>query len=226
MSGEVQFISPVAGATCYFLLRNSTSQIWNSSGAGAFEAYATANYSSYTIAATQQGTASSFYAGTFPTAITTPGVYSIVAKKQDGGSAVETDTSIANGDIQWNGTATLPLSNLATSGQVSQVGPVKMTRGAMVQNFPFYLVSSVDHITPLTSGVVSGQIARDNGSFGALQSGAFTEIGLGAYRVDLTSGDLLCNTATLRFSATGVSGGASDPRVFTLVLQRSSGVNA
>ena len=94
----------------------------------------------------------------------------------------------------------------------------------MIQNFPIYLVSATDHVTPFVSGVISGQISRDGGAFGALQSGAFTEIGLGTYKLQaLTSGDILCNTAALVFTGTGISGGTSDPRVFTLLLQRTSG---
>jgi hypothetical protein len=222
MAGEIQ-ISFTASQTCYFLVRNAVAQIWSSSGAGAFGTYNTPEYADYVNQMTEQGTASAYYQGNFPSTID-PGVYSITAKRQPGGSPLETDPTIATGDFQWNGTVSLPLSNLATSGQLSQVGPVKLTRGVMLENFLFTLVSSADHITPLTSGVVSGQILRDNGSFTALQSGAFTEKGMGVYRLQaLTSGDLLCNTAALVFSAVGVSGGASDNRVFSLVLQRSSG---
>jgi hypothetical protein len=160
--------------------------------------------------------------GNFPSAII-PGVYSIVGKKQVGGSPAETDPPVANGDFQWNGSVALPLSFLATSGQLAGVGPVKLTRGVMLENFKFTLVSAADHITPFLSGIVSGQISRDTSAFTNLQSGTVTEVGNGFYRVTLTSGDLLCNTAGLLFTAVGVSGGAADNRGFSLVLQRSSG---
>jgi hypothetical protein len=220
MAGEIQ-VSFQAGKTCYFLVRNRVGQVWNTN-TSAFESYQTANYGDYDIAMTEQGSASGFYVGTFPSAIT-PGVYSIVAKQQIGGSAAETDPTIGSGDEQWNGSVTIPLSDLATSGQVGMAFPIRIFRGQMVQNFPFKLVSAADHITPFTSGVISGQISRDGGSFGALQSGAFTEIGLGFYKVNLTSGDLLANTVALSFSANGISGGTSDPRDFSMVLQRTSG---
>ena len=71
--------------------------------------------------------------------------------------------------------------------------------------------------------MVSGQIARDGGAFGALQSGTVTERGLGFFDCTLTSGDLLANTVKLVFTAVGVSGGAADPVPFGAVLQRSSG---
>lgn len=223
MAGELQW-SFQAGATTYCLIRNRVGQIWSTSGGtGAFEAYATANYTSYNIAGVQQGAASAFYTATMPAAIP-PGVYSIVAKNQIASSGAETDPTIAVGDEQWNGTVTLPLSDLATSGQIGTFGPVKIAKATMVQNFPIYLVSSADHVTPFTSGVVSGQISRDGGAFGPLQSGAFTEAGLGFYNLQaLTSGDLNANTAKLIFTAAGISGGTSDPRPLGIILQKVSG---
>ncbi len=116
------------------------------------------------------------------------------------------------------------LNDLATSGQLSLVSPVKIFRGEQILKFPFKLVSSIDHATSFTSGVCSGQISRDGGTFGALQSGAFSEVGLGWYYVQaLTSGDLLANTASLVFTANGISGGTSDQRDFGFILQKSSG---
>ncbi len=220
MANEIQF-SFVTSKTCYLLIRNGVGQIWNVS---AFEAYNSSNYSTYGISCTEQGGASSYYVATFPAAIP-PGVYEIVGKLQAGGSPAESDSTIATGQFQWNGIANLPLSDLATSGQISQFLPTTIYRGQMVPNFMFKLVSSLDHITPFTSGVVSGQIQRDaTGTFGALQSGAFTEVGLGFYRLlALTSGDLLANSVALSFSARGISGGTSDPRDFSLLLQRTSG---
>lgn len=221
MAGEIQ-CSFQSGKTVYFLVRNRVGQVWNTSSL-AFESYLTASYANYTISMTEQGSASGFYTGSFPTSIT-PGVYSIVAKQQIGGSAAETDPTISTGDEQWNGTVTLPLSDLVTSGQLGQIAPIRIFRGQMVQNFPFKMVSAADHFSAFTSGVVSGQISRDGGAFGALQSGAFTEIGLGWYKLQaLTSGDLLANTVALSFSAVGISGGAADQRDLAIVLQRVSG---
>lgn len=223
MAGEIQ-ASYQTGRTVYALIRNRVGQIWNTSGGtGAFEAYTSVVYTSYAITMTEQGAASAFYTGTFPTAIP-GGIYGIVAKNQVAGSPAETDIPVANGDLQWNGTVTLPLVDLATSGQVGQINPIRLARGTQILNFPFYLVSAVDHVTPLTSGIVSGQIARDGGSFGPFQSGAFTEKGQGFYTLQaLTSGDILANTACMLFTANGVSGGAADPRPLTFILQRSSG---
>ncbi len=221
MANEIQFNFKADGST-YFVVRNRIGQIWNTASS-AFENYVTATYTDYDIAATEQGTSSGYYAGTFPSAIV-PGIYSITAKEQLGGSPAETDPTIAAGDFQWSGTTTLPLSDLATSGQVGQFAPIRLARGEMVLQFPFKLVSAADHVTPFTSGICSGQISRDGGNFGALQSGAFSEKGLGFYTVQaLTSGDLNCNTVALTFTANGISGGTSDSRDYVMVLQRTSG---
>lgn len=221
MAGEMQ-LSFQSGKTVYCLVRNRIGQIWNTVNA-AFEAYLTASYANFVVSATEQGTASAFYTATFPSAIPA-GVYGIVAKQQLAGSAAETDPTIADGEINWNGSVSLPLSDLATSGQVGQVAPIRIARAQQILNFPFKLVSSADHLTAFTSGVVSGQISRDGGAFGALQSGNFAEIGLGFYRLSaLTSGDLLANSVALVFTAAGISGGTADQRDFSLILQRISG---
>lgn len=218
MAGELQ-VQTQSSLNVYFTIRNSVGQIWNGS---AMEAYSTGNYANYPVTATEQGSASGFYTATFPAAIT-PGVYSIVAYSRLGGSPAESDTVVATGDFQWNGTATAPLSDTSTSGQVGLIAPLRIARGTMVSAFPIPLVSSADGVTPFTSGVVSGQISRDGGSFGPLQSGAFSEIGLGWYHTVLTSGDLLANTVALNFTAVGISGGSSNPYKVALVLQRTSG---
>lgn len=223
MANEIQF-SASHGMTAYFLVFGRTGLVWSTSGGtGGFENFATAHYSDYAISATELGTASHQYAGTFPP-VTPPGTYGINARQQIAGSPAETDPTIAAGNYEWNGSFTAPLSDTVTSGQFGQLQPVKLARSYAIPSFPIYLKSAADHITPFTSGVVSGQIARDNGSFGALQSGAFTEIGLGFYSLQsLTSGDLNAGTVKLLFTANGISGGQSDPLPMSLVLQRISG---
>lgn len=223
MANEIGVQAAQTGLTAYSLVRNRTNQPWNTSGAGAFENYSAANYGSYAgISLTEQGN-SAYYAGNFPSAIPA-GTYNVVAKNQVGGSPAEADPTLGEGNIEWNGTAVAPLSDAATSGQVGQIGPVRVARGVMVQNFKIYFKSSADHVTPLTSGVVSGQICRDAGTFGPLQSGAFTEEGNGFYRLQaLTSGDLLCDTCSILFNAVGISGGTADPLPMTIVTQKVSG---
>lgn len=221
MANEIQTISNT-GKVLYFQVFNRIGQVWDTSDL-AFEAYATAQIANYKVTMTEQGSASGIYEGSFPSTIVA-GVYNIVIYSQPGGSPAETDPKVAVGEFQWNGSFAAPLSDTATSGQVGQGFPERIARGTMILNYPIYLKSSADHVTPFVSGVVSGQIARDGGSFGALQSGAFTEIGLGWYNLQaLTSGDLLANTIKLNFSANGVSGGSSDALPISIITQRTSG---
>lgn len=219
MANEIQAVFQ-SSQTVYCLILTRNALVWNGT---TFVTYASADYDDYVVQLTELGTASGIYAGSIPSGLTTPGIYSIVAKQQLGGSAAQTDPLVSVGDLQWNGSNTLPLADLASSGQISRGFPIRIARGEMTTNFPVYMVSSADHVTPFTSGVVSGQISRDGGIFGPLQSGNFTEMGLGFYKVNLTSGDLLANTVALQFSAVGISGGSADPRSMSLVMQKTSG---
>jgi hypothetical protein len=219
VAGEIQF-SFQSGKACYFIVRNRAGQVW-STVAVSFVTYASADYANYTISAIEQGT-SGYYAGNMPAVVA--GVYMVTGKQQMGGSALETDPTVAVGDVQFNGTAILPLSDLATSGQVANFSPLRVARGTMLKPFPIYLRSSADHVTAFTSGIVSGQISRDGGSFGPLQSGAFVETGLGFYSLQaLTSGDTNAGSFALLFTAAGISGGLSDPLPLSFLTQRTSG---
>lgn len=222
MAGEIQ-VPYSSGRTVYSIIRNRNAQVWNTSNS-AFEVYNSANWADYVVSLVEQ-LSSAVYVGNFPSSITS-GTYGIVAYQQLGGSPAAGDPFIGGGNLEWNGSNVLPISDLATSGQLGQIAPIRIARGTMVQNFPFYLVSSADHLTPFTSGGYpgsSGQVSRDGGAFGALQSGNITEIGLGWYKLNFTSGDLNANTIALYITATGVSGGVADPRAITFVTQRTSG---
>lgn len=222
MAAELQ-VNAGSGLTIYALVRSATGTIWNGVS---LESYVTANFANYKIASTEQGSASGYYVATFPSGLTA-GTFNITWKQQNGGSPAESDTTIAVQTFSWNGSGETNLAGAATSGQVGTYLPLRMFRGGMVQNFPFKLVSSADHVTPFTSGVVSGMISRDGGAFTVLQSGTaiagYQECGRGWYVVSLTSGDLNANTAALSFTAVGVSGGSADQRDFGMVLQRTSG---
>ncbi len=221
MASEIQAVA-AAGVSVYALIRNSIGQIWNMQ-TSAWESYLTSSYANYKVTMTQQGTASGYYTGNFPTQIVS-GVYSVQAKQQITGSALESDPIVGVGDLQWAGTVVAPLSSTATSTELGQYFPQPIAYGVMVQNFPFKLVSSADHVTPFTSGICSGQISRNGGGFGALQSGLFTEIGQGWYKcLALTSGDIQANTVALMFSANGISGGTADTRDYTFILNPVSG---
>lgn len=224
MAGEIQ-CSYKAAVTLYGVVRSPQSggMVWDNVS-GYFTTYNTTLYSNYSVSLTQQGTASAYYVGNFPTGIA-PGTYNVVAKQQLGGSPAEADPTVAQGQLEWNGTRPLPLSDLVTSGQYAQSFPIPIAYGTMVRDFGIYFKSSVDHVTPFTSGVVSGQIVRGSGTWGPLQSGAFVEVGNGFYNLQaLTSGDLAATKVKLLFTANGISGLSADPVAMTIVTQRVSGV--
>lgn len=219
MAAEIQ-VKAAAGQTLYCQIRNNVGQIWNGV---TFVAYASGDINSYAVSMTEQGAASGYYTATFPASVAA-GVYNIVALRQVGGAPAESDPGVATGVFQWNGSAQFPLSDLATSGQVAQFSPIKVARGTMVNPFPIFLRSSVDHVTPFTSGVVSGQIMRGSGAWGPLQSGAFIEKGQGFFDLQaLTSGDTNAGSFSLYFTAVGISGGSSDPLPMSFITQRTSG---
>ena len=168
MANEIQ-IQHASGKTLYAVLRNDQGQAYNTSSES-FEAYATANYADYVVALTEQGTASGYYSATIPSTLTSLAQLSVDVRSQVGGSPAETDGFVGGGNIEWDGSAVRKLSDTSTSGQVGRALPMRIARGTMIENFLFKLVSSTDNVSALTSGVVSGQISRDGGSFGAIRS--------------------------------------------------------
>jgi hypothetical protein len=222
MAGELQ-VSYQTGRVVYFIVRDKNGQVWDNTGS-AFEAYATARYARYVLQAVEQGTASAFYAATFPAAIAA-GAYSVVAKATDGSieNGEEADPTIATGDFQWDGSAPLATAGLVSSGGFGVFANGQLQRQRMVHKYPVAFCNSGGD--PFTSGVCSGQISRDGGAFGPLQSGAFTEVGNGFYELQaLTSGDLNAAKVCLYFSCAGISGGNAKPVQERHVFQRLSGI--
>jgi hypothetical protein len=216
MPGELQF-SFTTGSQTYCLIRNGNGLVWNTS-ALVPETYLTANYQQYVVAVAEQGT-SFYFVGGFPP-YAPSGFYSVVAKQRLGATPAESDPTIAAGNLQWNGSSVIAFAGILSSGSFSPMIPFKLNRRQMVKNFPLKFVSSTDHVTPFYSGVISGQITRDGGGFRALQSGGFTELGMGRYSLQaLTSGDLDAKTVGVKFTAVGVSGGLADDLDFGFVLQ-------
>lgn len=97
MAAELQ-ADYFTGQTVYFLLRNAVGKIWNGAS---FVTYNSANYATYTIAGTEEGT-SGYFTGAMPAVAA--GIYSAVAKAQSGVSAAESDATVAVGNIEWDGT--------------------------------------------------------------------------------------------------------------------------
>ncbi len=94
MANEFQLSAPAySGETLYALRRNLAAQIWDGA---AFANYVTANYATYPITMTEQGTGSGYFVGTDP-APTVPGT--VVVKVQAGEAPAETDADAGDGDV-------------------------------------------------------------------------------------------------------------------------------
>lgn len=224
MAREIQIAHGYTGRTLYATIANVTSGFfWNQSGgtSGAFESFTSGNWSQYGVSLTELGVTGRYH-GNFPNTIGA-GVYGLDARSQNGASPAQTDGPVGTETFYWNGSIVMPLSDLATSGQVGQITPIRMAKGVAFSGFPFKMVSAADHVTPFTSGVISGQISRNGGTFGALQSGTVSETGMGWYRCNLTSGDMAGDAIALLFTGVGISGGSADQRDFAIITQRVSG---
>lgn len=184
MSGELQ-ADNTTGTTTYFLLRNSTGQIWNGS---AWEAYSTANYSTYKITGTEQGSASGFFVGNMPAVVA--GVYSVEAKQQSGGSPAESDRTVGVGNVEWSGSFVGVPSNIKTNQALA--------------NFTFLMTDSTNHL-PADGLTVTVTRKIDSGSFGAGTLSAVTAVGggTGLYSVDFAAADLNGKVILLKASASG-----------------------
>jgi hypothetical protein len=95
-----------SGQTVYAIVLNSSGQAWNTS-AGAFETATAAHWGQYAIAMAEQtaGNLTGIYGGSFPTAITTEGVYNVLFRQQSGSSPAASDFSsgMLGGQIFWTG---------------------------------------------------------------------------------------------------------------------------
>lgn len=109
MSSELQQ-DYLSGKVVYYLLRNSSAQIWNGV---TFENYTTANFANYPITSTEQGAASGYYVGNMPSI--SAGVYSVIAKQQVGGSPAESDITIGTGTIIWDGSSIQTISSIVAA---------------------------------------------------------------------------------------------------------------
>lgn len=108
MANELICVYPT-GNTLYTHVFDATGQIWNGS---AFEAPASGNWANYDIAMSEAAAATQIYRGTMPGA--GAGAYSFVVRKQAGGSPAVADIAVAVGDLEWDGSAELPLSDTNT----------------------------------------------------------------------------------------------------------------
>lgn len=138
MAGELQ-ADHLTGRPVYFLIRDTTSRIWNGA---AFEAYSALNYANYYISGAEQG-ATGYFTASAPAMAA--GLYYYLAKDRQGGSPAEGDPTVTAGDLQWTGSGV----------QGVYLAPVTPTSGA-------YVVGTVlSGTTYLNSGVFASVLTYD-----------------------------------------------------------------
>lgn len=217
MAGEIS-ANYVTGATIYAQLRNRTSgAIW--AGSSGFMPYSSlsGDVALYPLSMSEQGQ-SQYFTGNMPTSGVPGGSYDLTVKQKLSTPYLESDPVVAQGQIEWNGSGVAANNAAASSGQIAGFLPVRFPKGRSFADFVFPMVSAADGQTPITSGVISGQISRDGGALGAFQSGLFAEIGQGLYNLRyVTSGDVNADSVTMLFTATGAL-----PRVYTIYPQRTN----
>jgi len=199
---QVQFDS--SGANLYAVVRNADGDVWNGT---AFETYATANLGNYDLPMTEQGTASRYYTVAFPAVAA--GIYAVTIFERAGGSPAETDTALAAGAIDWDGTNIVPLSSRSTysGGAVASVtgnvggnvvgsvgsvtgavGSVTGTVGSVTGNVGGNVTGSVGSVA--TGGITAASIATGAIDADALAADAATEIAAAVETAILNEGDL------------------------------------
>jgi len=73
-----------------------------------------------------------------------------------------------------------------------------------LNNIAIYLVSSTDHVTPVTGASPTVTISQDGGAFGAIDgSSSITEVGSGWYKLNLASADMNAAVVYINVAATG-----------------------
>lgn len=102
MANELQVFNLTSGSTYYAVVLNEAGEYWNG-GTSAFEAYNASHWTNYAVSSETANSAGDWL-GDFPTGITTAGTYSVQVRLRAGGSAAITDTTVADGTIQWDGT--------------------------------------------------------------------------------------------------------------------------
>lgn len=105
-----------SGRTLYFQIRDTSGFVWNGSS---FEAYNAANWTTYDIALTEQGS-STVYTATFPSIAA--GQYSLIGFEQVGVSPAEGDFIVAAADVTWDGSQLLDLMDVQDHGDSNWAG--------------------------------------------------------------------------------------------------------
>ncbi len=189
----------VPGKNVYFLLRNSVGQVWNGSS---FVTYVTANYATYFLTATEQGTASGYYTADMPGA--NAGLFYMVAKERLGGSPAESDFTVGTGTILWNGSS--------AEGVVYQAKVWMADDNNAGTPTDRYAAVWFRNSTPVVSGITSPTIEVIKASDGSdlIASSTMTQIAAtGLYRYNATGSERIADGAMYIAKVTATIDGAT-----------------
>lgn len=92
------------------------------------------------------------------------------------------------------------VEGVAQASSLAAIGPAKNVEMA---NFPFFMVKSSDHITPLTSVSPVGYIKKDAGAFASLTNAVAEVSSYGMYVVTVIQTEMNADKITFVFTAAG-----------------------
>lgn len=154
MANELQASVGQTGLTVYFLVFNATGQVYNGSS---YVSYVAANYTTYAVSSSALGS-SGIYAGNMPTS--SAGVYSLIARKQSGGSPAESDTDVAEGTLFWDGsTSAIALSSAGLDQVLIESGitaSASLVNDAATQLTAINARQALALIQAISAGLLSG----------------------------------------------------------------------
>lgn len=93
-------------------------------------------------------------------------------------------------------------SNLVDAVSTTPTSTNGIRKNVEFNNFSFIMISSADHITPISGRTVVAHRSIDGSAF-SLCTNEVTEVGFGLYNINLSANDTNGNSITLRFSAQG-----------------------
>lgn len=103
----------------------------------------------------------------------------------------------------------LEIELTATTNQTD----LRVTQNLALANFEFLMVSSTDHVTPVSGLTITATRSIDGGAFAACANSA-SSLASGIYTINLAATDLNGKVVTLLFTATG-----ADARYVTIITQ-------
>jgi hypothetical protein len=112
--------------------------------------------------------------------------------------------SLTSGNVSISQTfpTNFALLSINGSGYVTLADVPSIQKDVALNGFSFIMISSADHITPLTGATVTAYRSLNGGAF-ALCTNSVTEISNGWYTINLAAGDLNANNVALLFTAVG-----------------------